>query len=132
MNAKHWPLFLLIAASTFIAACEKQEIATAPKAEPAAVEKAPVPEIIQARLNVLQSISARFIRADGDQVREICWTKSISEDALNSMLSSGVRVITSSPWEEAIDLGEGANSTAACHGTSYIVEGPKALIGHRP
>ncbi len=79
----------------------------------------------QKRINVLESISARYWR-DREYWTPKCNAIAIQANELQELLTNEVNVITASQWNETISYkNEHSWGKATCNGNSYILEGPE-------
>ena len=82
---------------------------------------------IQKRFSVTEYLQGPYINNFQDEVSNKCIQISLSKAELDDMLQNGAKVISTTEFEAPVKYGY--KTTGSCMGTTYILEGPKKILG---
>ena len=82
---------------------------------------------IQKRFSVTEYLRGPYIKKYQDEVSNKCSQISLFKAELDDMLQNGAKVISTTEFEAPVNYGYSA--TGSCMGTTYILEGPKKILG---
>tara|TARA_B100000161_G_C33374367_1_gene334846 strand:- start:62 stop:457 length:396 start_codon:yes stop_codon:yes gene_type:complete len=87
------------------------------------------PSNIQKRISVTEYLRGPYINtyANQEEVSNKCRKISFSRGELDSLLASGVKVISTIPFSAPVTYDSGYKS-GQCVGTTYILEGPEEIL----
>ena len=81
----------------------------------------------QKRFSVTEYLRGPYIQSYQDEVSNKCIQISLSKAELDDMLQNGAKVISTTEFEAPVNYGY--STTGSCMGTTYILEGPKNVLG---
>ena len=86
---------------------------------------------IQKRFSVTEYLRGPYIKNYQDEVSNKCSQISLFKAELDDMLQNGAKVISTTEFEAPVNYGSnyGYEATGSCMGTTYILEGPKKILG---
>ena len=82
---------------------------------------------IQKRFSVTEYLRGPYIKSYQDEASNKCSQISLLKAELDDMLQNGAKVISTTEFEAPVNYGYSA--TGSCMGTTYILEGPKKILG---